>query len=95
MHFGHGEPTVQYTMNDISLERTKEEKDLGVLITDDLQPSSQSAKAAKKAKSALALLHNKPYIAPPAVVPLHLMVQIQTCTSVCYTNLSDSLMRNH
>ena len=56
MHFGQGEPTVQYTMNEINLERTKEEKDLGVLITDNLQPWSQCAKAAKKAMSALALL---------------------------------------
>ena len=78
MHFGHGEPTVQNTMNDINLERTKEEKDLGVLITDDLQPSSQSAKAAKKAKSALALLHNIPY----------------HCATCCRTSASDGTNPN-
>ena len=32
MHFGHGEPTVKYTMNEINLEETKEEKDLQILL---------------------------------------------------------------
>ena len=56
MHFGQGEPIVKYTMNEINLEGTKEEKDLGVLISDNLQPSIQCANAAKKAMSVLALL---------------------------------------
>ena len=56
MHFGQGEPIVKYTMNEINLEGTKEEKDLGVLISDNIQPSIQCANAAKKAMSALALL---------------------------------------
>ena len=41
MHFGQGEPIVKYTMNEINLEGTKEEKDLGVLISDNIQPSIQ------------------------------------------------------
>ena len=56
MHFGQGEPIVKYTMNEINLEGTKEEKDLGVLISDNLQPLVQCANAAKKAMSAVALL---------------------------------------
>ena len=55
-NFGQGEPTVKYTMNEINLEGTEEEKDLGVLISDNLQPSIQCANSAKKAMSALALL---------------------------------------
>ena len=56
IHFGQGEPIVKYTMNEINLEGTEEEKDLGVLISDNLQPSIQCANSAKKAMSALALL---------------------------------------
>ena len=40
-------------MKDSKLSTTKEEKDLGVLITDNLKPSSQCAAAVNKTMSAL------------------------------------------
>jgi len=38
------------------IERTKEERDLGVIITDNLKPSSQCVKAAAKARSVLGVV---------------------------------------
>ena len=40
-------------MDGVKLSTIKEEKDLGVLITDDLNPSVQCTEAARKAMSAL------------------------------------------
>ena len=40
-------------MDGVKLSTIKEEKDLGVLITDDLKPSVQCTEAARKAMSAL------------------------------------------
>ena len=42
-----------YFMKDSKLSTTKEEKDLGVLITDNLKPSSQCTAAVNKTMSAL------------------------------------------
>ena len=49
MHFGHNNGMQDY----VKLSTIKEEKDLGVLITDDLKPSVQCTEAARKAMSAL------------------------------------------
>jgi len=38
------------------IERTKEERDLGVIITDNLKPTSQCVKAAAKARSVLGVV---------------------------------------
>ena len=40
-------------MDGVKLSTIKEEKDLGVLITDDLKPLVQCTEAARKAMSAL------------------------------------------
>ena len=42
-----------YFMKDFKLSTTREEKDLGVLITNNLKPSSQCAAAVNKTISAL------------------------------------------
>ena len=42
-----------YAPAGVVLETTVEEKDVGVMIRNDLKPSSQCAKAAKKANSVL------------------------------------------
>ena len=41
LHFGHNNKQQHYFMKDSKLSTTKEEKDLGVLITNNLKPSSQ------------------------------------------------------
>lgn len=59
MHIGHSHPTkyvmtmdqVQYPLNEV-----QEEKDLGILVSNDLKPSKQCALAAKKAMSMLGLV---------------------------------------
>ena len=39
LHFGHNNKQQHYSMKDSKLSTTKEEKDLGVLINDNLKPS--------------------------------------------------------
>ena len=53
MHFGHNNGMQDYYVDGVKLSTIKEEKDLGVLITDDLKPSVQCTEAARKAMSAL------------------------------------------
>ena len=59
MHMGHNNPT-KYFMNveqvHHPLTEVTEERDLGVLVTNDLKPSMQCAQAAKKAMSILGLI---------------------------------------
>ena len=47
VHFGPRNPRFTYTMNGVELEESKEEKDLGVIVTNKLPVSAQCAKAAK------------------------------------------------
>ena len=56
MHFGKKNTRQQYTMGGHTLESSKQEKDLGVLIDDSLKPSAQCAKAASKANLVLGQL---------------------------------------
>ena len=51
--FGRNNKHKHYFMKDSKLSTTKEEKDLGVLITDNLKPPSQCAAAVNKTMSAL------------------------------------------
>ena len=58
IHFGKNNPKYSYTMGGFApggtvLESTKEEKDVGVIISDTLKPSSQCAAAARKANQVL------------------------------------------
>jgi hypothetical protein len=52
-HFGTGNEKFDYSMNGTKLEATHEERDIGVLVSDNLKPSSQCAKAAKTATTVL------------------------------------------
>ena len=56
MHFGYSNPRYSYELNSNKLEPTSEEKDLGVIISDNLQPSVQCAKAANRAMSAFGIV---------------------------------------
>ena len=56
MHFGHANPEFSYELNGKKLNRSSEEKDLGVIVCDTLHPSVQCAKAANRAMSALGVV---------------------------------------
>ena len=49
MHLGHGNTGHVYSMNNAALGQTTAERDLGVIMSDNLKPSSQCAKAARAA----------------------------------------------
>ena len=58
MHVGKKNQCFSYTMGGYApagmvLQRTVEEKDVGVLIQENMKPSAQCAKAAKKANQVL------------------------------------------
>ena len=58
IHFGHNNISLKYVMGGyaptgIVLEEVKVEKDVGVMVSEDLKPSIQCSQAAKKANSIL------------------------------------------
>jgi hypothetical protein len=57
MHLGRNNPRATYKMCGTELEVTREEKDIGVIITDNLKPAAQCAKAARTAKTVLGKSH--------------------------------------
>ena len=56
MHIGRNNPRYGYCLGPSALAESVEEKDLGVLITNNLKPSRQVSKAAANANSILGLL---------------------------------------
>lgn len=56
LHIGNCNPCWRYKMGGVLLEDVEEEKDLGVLIDNDLKFHRQTASAVKKANSALGLI---------------------------------------
>ena len=53
MHIGHGNPQYDYTMQNMPLSVTEEERDLGVVTSFRLKPGAQCAKAARTAQRVL------------------------------------------
>ena len=53
MHFGHNNNKFNYTMEGVRLEEVVVEKDVGVLVADNLRPSQQCSAAAGKANGVL------------------------------------------
>ncbi len=49
MQFGINNDNVEYLMNRVEMLVTNTEKDLGIMISNDLQPSNQCSKAVKTA----------------------------------------------
>ncbi len=47
MHIGINNDNVEYLMNGVEQSVTTTEKDLGVMISDDLKPSNQCSKVVK------------------------------------------------
>jgi len=48
---------IEYEMNGNKLQEVEEEKDLGIIVTTDLKPSVQCAKAAAKAMQVLGVIN--------------------------------------
>ena len=53
MHFGRSNPRHNYSMKGRLLEKTEEERDLGVVTTANAKPAAQCAKAARTAQAVL------------------------------------------
>ncbi len=49
MHIGINNDKVEYLMNGVELSVTNTEKDLGVIISNDMKPSNQCSKVVKTA----------------------------------------------
>ena len=56
MHLGPGNQHFNYSMGGLQLEATSEEKDVGVIVTANLKPATQCARAAARANAALGQL---------------------------------------
>ena len=56
LHFGHNNGQVHYVMDGNILESVEEERDLVVIIQEDLKVDKQCAKAAKTANSVLGMI---------------------------------------
>ena len=56
MHVGRGNECYDYFMGDTLVEATREEKDLGVYINNNLSPSSHVAKVVEKANRVLGMI---------------------------------------
>lgn len=57
LHFGSNNPKEKYQLNNIDLESSRFEKDLGVLISDDLKPSSHIDGVILKANRILGMMY--------------------------------------
>jgi ribonuclease P/MRP protein subunit RPP40 len=56
MHMGHQNPAFNYTMNGQVLEETKEERDIGVIVSANMKPTAQCSQAAQTAQRVLGQL---------------------------------------
>ena len=53
LHFGHNNPEIEYTLNGNRLEKSEEEKDLGIFVSSSFKFSNHVGKIAAKANSIL------------------------------------------
>ena len=72
MHIGFNNQKADYTLNGKPLKKTEVEKDLGVLISNDLKPSKHVAEVAARANNIVGLIkRNFDYLDAETVVTLH------------------------
>ena len=57
MHMGFNNKKDKYDMNNVQLECVSEEKDLGVIISEDLKWDKQCSEAVKKANKMLGMVN--------------------------------------
>ena len=55
-HLGYNNPSVDYFMDAVQLQVVHEEKDLGVVVTDDLKWEKQCVAAVKQANKVLGMI---------------------------------------
>ena len=53
LHVGRGNPRYTYKINGVELEETEKERDIGVIVTEDLKPTQQCAEASRRASAVL------------------------------------------
>ena len=70
LHIGNNNPNYQYKMNGQKLKQIKEEKDLGVIVDDELKFHKQTAAAVKKANSRLGLIKKSFAVLDQDTLPL-------------------------
>ena len=82
-------PCLQQDNTSHRLLETKEERDLGILVTDRLSVSSQCAEAAKKAMKVLGIIHRqfKDLDIGQGMFCHTLQNFCQTTSGVCYSSL--------
>ena len=56
LHLGHNNVHYVYYMDNESIQPVTEEKDLGVIISEDLKPSKQCTEVVKKANMVLGMI---------------------------------------
>ena len=56
MHVGYDNKQAEYDMNDVKLECVSDEKDLGVIISEDLKWDKQCSEAVMKANRMLGMI---------------------------------------
>ena len=72
MHYGNNNPNNQYIMNNISLEETPTEKDLGVTFDQNLKFSTHIKNIVSKANSRLGIIkRNFSKLTPETLLPLY------------------------
>ena len=72
LHIGSGNRLFQYELNGHVLASSKEEKDLGVIVTDNLKSSSNCQAAYNKANRVLGMIKRTiTYKSPDILLPLY------------------------
>ena len=56
MHLGHNNPKVNYIMETIQLQEVSEEKDLGIIVSDDFKWNKQCTAVVKQANRILGMI---------------------------------------
>ncbi|KAK4326439.1 hypothetical protein Pmani_003041 [Petrolisthes manimaculis] len=72
MHVGRNNLQADYHLNGTPLQKTTEEKDLGILVSCDLKPSQHVAKVAAKANGRLGIIKRNFIRDREILVPLYL-----------------------
>jgi len=72
IHMGYNNKLAEYHMNDVKLECVSEEKDLGVIISEDLKCEKQCSEAVKKANIIMGMIKRN-FIdrSKEAIIPLY------------------------